>query len=123
MSQSARGVRRSIDRRGVGCYFGVTATWVCAMSSSTTLKLPAELKDRVAEAAEAAGRSPHAFMVEAIEAQTRLAERRREFVASALEAEREVVQSGLVYDGDEVLSYLQSKLSGEPVRRPRRRKA
>jgi predicted transcriptional regulator len=93
------------------------------MSSSTTLKLPAELKDRVAEAAEAAGRSPHAFMVEAIEAQTRLAERRREFVASALEAEREVVQSGLVYDGDEVLSYLQSKLSGEPVRRPRRRKA
>lgn len=93
------------------------------MSSSTTLKLPAELKDRVAEAAEAAGRSPHAFMVEAIEAQTRLAERRREFVASALEAEREVEQSGLVYHGDEVLSYLQSKLSGAPVRRPRRRKA
>jgi predicted transcriptional regulator len=93
------------------------------MSSSTTLKLPAELKDRVAEAAEAAGRSPHAFMVEAIEAQTRLAERRREFVASALEAERGVAQSGLVYDGDEVLSYLQSKLSGQPVRRPRRRKA
>lgn len=92
------------------------------MASSTTLKLPAELKDRVAEAAEAAGRSPHAFMVEAIEAQTRMAERRREFVASALEAEREVAQSGLVYDGDEVLSYLQSKLSGQPARRPRRRK-
>ena len=93
------------------------------MASSTTLKLPAELKDRVAEAAEAAGRSPHAFMVEAIEAQTRLAERRREFVASALEAEREVAKFGLVYDGDEVLSYLQAKLSGLPVRRPRRRKA
>jgi predicted transcriptional regulator len=93
------------------------------MPSSTTLKLSAELKDRVAEAAEAAGRSPHAFMVEAIEAQTQLAERRREFVASALEAEREVAQFGLVYDGDEVLSYLQAKLSGQPVRRPRRRKA
>jgi len=93
------------------------------MSSSTTLKLSAELKDRVAEAAKAAGRSPHAFMVEAIEAQTQLAERRREFVASALDAEREVAQFGLVYDGDEVLSYLQAKLSGQPVRRPRRRKA
>ena len=93
------------------------------MSSSTTLKLPSELKDRVADAAQAAGQSPHAFMVEAIEAQTRLAERRREFVSSALEAEREVAQSGLVYDGDEVLSYLQSKLSGQPARRPRRRKA
>lgn len=93
------------------------------MSSSTTLKLPSELKDRVAEAAQAAGQSPHAFMVEAIEAQTRLAERRREFVASALEAEREVAQFGLVYDGDEVLSYLQARLAGQPVRRPRRRKA
>jgi len=93
------------------------------MSSSTTLKLPSELKDRVADAAQAAGQSPHAFMVEAIEAQTRLAERRREFISSALEAEREVAQSGLVYDGDEVLSYLQSKLSGQPERRPRRRKA
>jgi predicted transcriptional regulator len=92
------------------------------MATSTTLKLPPELKDRVADAAQAAGQSPHAFMVEAIEAQTRLAERRREFVASALEAEREVAQSGLVYDGDEVLSYLQSKLSGQPGRRPRRRK-
>ena len=93
------------------------------MPSSTTLKLPSELKDRVADAAQASGQSPHAFMVEAIEAQTRLAERRREFVESALEAEREVAQSGLVYDGDEVLSYLQSKLSGKPERRPRRRKA
>jgi predicted transcriptional regulator len=93
------------------------------MSSSTTLKLPSELKDRVAEAAQAAGQSPHAFMVEAIETQTRLAERRREFIASALEAEREVAQSGLAYDGDEVLSYMQAKLSGQPVRRPRRRKA
>jgi len=93
------------------------------MSSSTTLKLPSELKDRVADAAQAAGQSPHAFMVEAIEAQTRLAERRREFISSALEAEREVAQSGLVYDGDEVLSYLQSRLSGQPERRPRRRKA
>ena len=93
------------------------------MSSSTTLKLPPALKDRVAEAAQAAGQSPHAFMVEAIEAQTRLAERRREFIASALEAEREVAQLGLVYDGDEVLSYLQARIAGQPVRRPRRRKS
>ena len=52
------------------------------MPSSTTLKLPSELKDRVADAAQASGQSPHAFMVEAIEAQTRLAERRRELANS-----------------------------------------
>jgi predicted transcriptional regulator len=93
------------------------------MTSTTTLKLPDELKLRVAEAAESAGKSPHAFMLEAIEAQTRLAERRREFVGSALAAEREVAEFGLVHDGDEVLSYLQSLLEGRATRRPRPRKA
>lgn len=93
------------------------------MASSTTLKLSDELKQRIARIAEEAGQSPHAFMVEAIQAQTELAERRRKFVASALDAEREVAQFGVVYDGDEVLSYLQSRLTGQPARRPRRRKA
>ena len=93
------------------------------MASSTTLKLPDELKHRIARIAEAAGQSPHAFMVEAIAAQTELAERRRKFIASALDAEREVAQFGIVHDGDEVLSYLQSRLTGQPARRPRRRKA
>ena len=93
------------------------------MASSTTLKLSDELKQRIARIAEEAGQSPHAFMVEAIQAQTELAERRRKFVASALDAEREVAQFGVVYDGDEVLSYLQSRLAGRPARRPRRRKA
>ena len=92
------------------------------MSEPTTLKLPDGLKHRVAEAAATAGRSPHAFMVEAIERQTQLAERRRQFIESALEAEREVAEFGLVYDGDEVLTYLKSRLDGKKARRPRKRK-
>jgi predicted transcriptional regulator len=89
---------------------------------ATTLKLPEDLKERVNEAAMAAGKSPHAFMVEAIELQTQLAERRREFVTSALVAEQEVAQYGLVYDGDEVLSYLKARLAGTKAARPRKRK-
>jgi predicted transcriptional regulator len=92
------------------------------MTSSTTLKLPDELKQRISRVAEATGQSPHAFMIEAIEAQTGFAERRRQFIASALDAEREVARSGIVHDGDEVLSYLQARLTGQPTRRPRRRK-
>jgi len=92
------------------------------MTISTTLKLPDELKDRVVQAASAAGKSPHAFMVEAIELQTQLAERRREFIKSALVAEQEVAQYGLVYDGDEVLSYLKARLEGRKATRPRKRK-
>lgn len=89
---------------------------------TTTLKLPETLKDRVVTAAAAAGKSPHAFMVEAIERQTELAERRRAFVDSALTAEQEVAQYGVVYDGDEVLSYLKARLEGKQAARPRKRK-
>jgi predicted transcriptional regulator len=92
------------------------------VTTSTTLKLPDDLKQRVAEAAAATGKSPHAFMVEAIELQTQLAERRRAFIGSALAAEQEVAQYGVVYDGDEVLSYLKARLEGKKPARPRKRK-
>ncbi len=87
--------------------------------STTTLKLPDELKERIASAAEAAGKSPHAFMIEALAAQTALAERRRAFVEAAQVAEQEVAEYGLVYDADEVFSYLQDKLSGKRGKRPK----
>lgn len=92
------------------------------MTTSTTLKLPDDLKERVVQAASATGKSPHAFMVEAIELQTQLAERRRAFIGSALAAEQEVARYGLVYDGDEVLSYLKARIEGRKVARPRKRK-
>ncbi|OFZ96186.1 MAG: hypothetical protein A2Z44_11700, partial [Betaproteobacteria bacterium RBG_19FT_COMBO_58_11] len=60
--------------------------------STTTLKLPEALKERITSAAEAAGKSPHAFMVEAIAAQTALAERRAAFVSAAHTAEQEVAE-------------------------------
>ena len=92
------------------------------MAETTTLKLPDELKARVTEVAAQTGQSPHAFMVDAIEQQTQLAERRRGFVGSALVAEQEVAQYGLVHDGDEVLAYLAARLEGRKASRPRKRK-
>ena len=92
------------------------------MPISTTLKLPEKLKSRIAHPAKAAGKRPHAFMVEAIELQTALSERRREFLGDALAAREEVAQYGLVYDGDEVLSYLKARLEGNKPARPRKRK-
>lgn len=90
--------------------------------ATTTLKLSDELKERIANAAEVAGKSPHAFMVEALAAQTSLAERRRAFVESAHLARQEVAEYGLVYDADEVFSYLQDKLAGKRAKRPKPQK-
>ena len=92
------------------------------MTTTTTIKIPGELKERVAAAAQASGKSTHAFMVEAIEKQTELAERRRSFVTTALQAEQEVAQYGLVHDGDEVLAYLKSRLEGARPARPQKRR-
>jgi predicted transcriptional regulator len=92
------------------------------MPVSTTLKLPEKLKARVAHAAKAAGKTSHAFMVDAIEQQTALSERRREFLGDAMTAREAVVTYGLVHDGDEVLSYLKARLEGRNPARPRKRK-
>ena len=88
------------------------------MTTTTTLKLPDDLKARIATAAEHAGKTPHAFMLEALQMQTDLAELRRHFVDEALLAREEVAQYGLVYDADEVFSYLQARLEGKPAQRP-----
>ncbi len=40
------------------------------MTSTTTLKVPRALKARIARLAKQSGRSPHAFMLEALERQT-----------------------------------------------------
>lgn len=92
------------------------------MAETTTLKLPEDLKSRVIELAADAGQSPHAFMVDAIEQHTQLAERRRDFVDAALVGEQEVTRYGLVHDGDEVLAYLKARLEGRKATRPRKRK-
>lgn len=89
---------------------------------TTTLKLTEALKLRIARAAADSGKSSHAFMLEAIERHTELAERRRDFVSSAFRAEEEVAQYGLVHDGDEVLSWLQSRLEGKRPALPRKRR-
>lgn len=92
------------------------------MASTTTLKLPEELKTRIASAARAAGKAPHAFMIEALYVQTALVERRRAFVASAMAAEQEVAEYGLVYDADEVFSCIQAMLDGKRTKWPKTRK-
>lgn len=92
------------------------------MTVTTTIKLPDDLKDRVVSAAAATGKTVHAWMVDAIEAQAALAQRRQAFVASALKAEQEVAEYGLVYDADEVFSYILAKAEGRRTAKPKPRK-
>ena len=85
--------------------------------STTTLKIPEELKSRIAPLAEAAGVTPHAWMVGALAAQAELAERRAAFVRDALAAEVEA--QGEAYAAVDVHAYLRARLAGKQAPRPR----
>ena len=86
---------------------------------ATTLKLPPELKNRVKAVTEGTGKSPHAFMVEAIEQQTTLAEKRRKFVAAALTARQSHQRTGQAYALEDVKAYYAARAVGKPAKRPR----
>lgn len=86
--------------------------------ATTSLKLPDELKQRTVAAAEQKGITPHAFMISAIEQAALAAEQHNSFIADALAAEQESLETGLPYDADEVHSYIQARLGGQNPERP-----
>lgn len=87
--------------------------------SATTIKLSAELRQRVARLVRGTGKSMHAFMLEAIEQQTSLAERRKSFVAEALAARREANASGRGYLLEDVREHYAARAAGKPARKLR----
>lgn len=88
------------------------------MTRATTLKLPDDLKSRIDVAAREAGKTPHAYMIDALAAQATQAELRRGFVADALAAEREVAETGLAYEAGDVFAWLRGRLAGGKPARP-----
>ena len=89
--------------------------------STTSLKLPDDLKLRAASAAKVRGVSPHAFMLDAIRAVATATARRARFVADARVALKDMLKSGKGYAADDVHVYLRAKLSGAVARKPKAR--
>lgn len=89
------------------------------MASTTTLKLSDELKSRIASVAQASGKAPHAFMVEALEAQARLAEIRQSFINDAQTSAYEVDAGGALYAMEDVHAYIHKRTSGKAAKRPK----
>jgi predicted transcriptional regulator len=89
------------------------------MPVSTTLKLPERLKKRLGPLAKSAGMTPHAWMIEALETQASLAEKRRSFIDDALAAEQEVAATGVAYRAETVHRYIRARASGKKSSRPK----
>ncbi len=89
------------------------------MKTSTTLKLPAQLKSRIARLAKQAGTTPHAFMVDALERQAAREEKMAAFVKEAMAADREIEEGGEVYAAADVHAWMERLARGERPARPK----
>lgn len=92
-------------------------------TTSTTLKLPESLKKRIAPLADEAGKTPHAWMVDALEAQADLAEKRKAFYGEARSRLAEFRQTGAAYRAGDVHRYFGALVEGRKVKRPKPVKA
>jgi len=89
--------------------------------SATSLKLPDDLKRRIARLAASSGQTPHAFMVDALAREAQRSELRQQFAAEAAESEREAIDSGKAHSLDATFDYLAARIGGKNPRRPRAR--
>jgi predicted transcriptional regulator len=89
--------------------------------SATSLKLPDDLKRRIAKLAASTGQTPHAFMVDALAREAERSELRQRFAAESADSEREALGSGKSHSLDAAFGYLAARVSGKNPRRPRPR--
>jgi predicted transcriptional regulator len=92
------------------------------MTVATSVKLTPQLKKRIAPLAKAAGKTPHAWMVDALASEVEREEARSQFVASALESHAAVAEGEPVSAADDVFRFLRAKLEGRKGKRPVGRK-
>ena len=86
--------------------------------STTTLRLPPEVRARIDKLAAAAGKTTHAFMVETLDESTvRLAEQRA-FEAEAQRRWARYLRDGKYYTLEDMRSYAQALARGEKPQRP-----
>jgi predicted transcriptional regulator len=90
--------------------------------STTTIRLPEDLKARVAAAAKRAGKTPHSFILEAVAEKTEQEEQRDDFSEVAEKRFAQIVKTGKTISWGEMRKYLEDRLAGKTPRRPTPRK-
>ena len=88
---------------------------------AASIKLPEELKKRIARVVKDTGESAHGFMLEAIRQETERAEKRRGFLDDAYAAHTDFQRSGEGYALADVKAYYRAKLQGRKSRKPKLR--
>lgn len=80
---------------------------------TTTIRIPEELKARVATVAEQAGVTSHSFILQAIAEKTQQEELRRNFEEEAEKRYANIVATGETIPWSDMRSYLESYVAGD----------
>ena len=89
---------------------------------TTTIRLDDDLKARVAAAAEREGKTPHAFILDAIAQTVEKAELHEEFQRVAEERWATLLDTGKAVPWEDAKTYLEARALGKRTRRPVARK-
>lgn len=92
------------------------------MSTTTTIRLEDDLKERIGEAAARAGKTAHAFIRDAIAESVEQAEFDAETDRICEERWAEFLKTGEAIPWDEVKAYMKATAAGKKVKRPVPRK-
>lgn len=86
--------------------------------AATSLKLPDDLKQRLAQLAAKAGQTPHAFMIDALEREAQRGQLQAQFTADADQSEKQTLASGKAHSMNAAFDYLEARIAGKKVRAP-----
>lgn len=86
--------------------------------TTTTIRLPDDLKARIAAAAERAGTTSHNFILQAIAEKAEQEELRGDFNKVAEERYARIVATGKTIPWQEMRKYLEDRLEGKRVKQP-----
>ena len=86
--------------------------------STTSIRIEDDLKARVAAAAELAGKTSHAFILDAIAQHVEQVELDAEFDRVANERWARVLSKGKTVPWEDAKAYLEARARGEKARRP-----
>ena len=90
--------------------------------STTTIRIPDDLKARISAAAERDGKTAHSFILEANAEKAEQAERRADFLAVADQRYAKLVATGKTIPWQQMRSYLENRITGKTSARPAAKK-
>jgi predicted DNA-binding protein len=89
---------------------------------TTSIRLPKDLKARVAAAAKRSGMTSHGFILEAIAEKTEQENLHADFDAVAEDRYARIVASGKTIPWEEMRGYLEKRVASKAAKRPASRK-